>query len=64
MGERSKGEVFYSQGGWTLHVSGPAQGPKNLLWQSNLSIRSGTCVRMGSLGGIESSRFHILLLLQ
>ena len=55
MGERSKGEVFYSRGGRTLHVSGPAQGPKNLLRQSNLSIGSGTCRRMGSHGGIESS---------
>ena len=55
MGERLKGEVFYSRGGWTLHVSGPARESKNLLRQSNLSIRSGTCVRMGSHDGIESS---------
>ena len=38
---RWRSEAFCTRRGQTWHVSDPAQGPRNLLWQNTPSIRSG-----------------------
>ena len=39
--ERQRGGIFYMMREWTWHISNPVQGPRSLLWQNTLSIRSG-----------------------
>ena len=62
-GRRQRSGVSYSLPEQTLHASTPAWQSRNLLWPSIPSIRSGTCMLMGYHSGIESSQFHIPLLL-
>ena len=59
--EGPRGITSYNLGEQTLNVSSSFQGPKNLLQQNTLSIRSGRNGRMEFCDVVRFIQFHILL---